>query len=324
MSGVRTGAGDDGRRTPGSVEGNGVPVPGRTGVRGDRAGRGRVWLVGAGPGDPELITVRGLRLLESADVVLHDRLISPVLLDLIPAGTLRVPVGKTGHGPSTAQADISALLVRWARAGFDVVRLKGGDPFVFGRGGEEALALREAEIQFEVVPGVTAGVAGPAFAGIPVTHRSVARSVVFVTAHAAGADGVAIDWEAIARLDTVVLFMAGSEAATVADRLRSAGRDGSTGAALIVDASLPSQVVWTGDLATLIAAPPEVPWQRPCLLVVGDVVSLAAELAWFEPDATVRAAGVESTATASPPDRDSGNPGGRGPEREPDWALDPA
>jgi uroporphyrin-III C-methyltransferase len=247
---------------------------------------GRVWLVGAGPGDPELITVRGLRLLQSADVVLHDRLISPALLDLIPAGTLRIPVGKTGHGPSTLQADISALLVRWACAGFDVVRLKGGDPFVFGRGGEEALALREAGVPFEIVPGVTAGVAGPAYAGIPVTHRSVARSVVFVTAHAAGADGVAIDWDAIARLDTVVLFMAGSEAVTVADRLRAAGRDGSTGAALIVDASLPTQSVWTGNLATLIGSPPELPHQRPCLLVVGDVVALADELAWFQPGAT--------------------------------------
>jgi uroporphyrin-III C-methyltransferase len=299
----------------GAQPGQATARPGRTGT---------VWLVGAGPGDAELITVRGRRLLESADVVLHDRLVSPALLDLIPPGSLRIAVGKTGHGPSTAQADISALLVRWARAGFDVVRLKGGDPFVFGRGGEEARALREAGIPFEIVPGVTAGVAGPAFAGIPVTHRSVARSVVFVTAHAAGSDGLAIDWDAIARVDTVVVFMAGSEAASVAERLLAAGRAGWTGAALIVDASLPTQATWTGDLADLRAAPPALPWQRPCLLVVGRVVGFADELAWFRPDVAVRAADGDAEVSPAAPSARGQSTAGERPEREPEWSLDPA
>jgi uroporphyrin-III C-methyltransferase len=296
------------------------PRPAVTGQRGN----GRVSLVGAGPGDPELITVRGRRLLEAADVVLYDRLIAPGLLDLIPPGRLHIPVGKTGHGPSTAQADISALLVRWARAGFDVVRLKGGDPFVFGRGGEEALALREAGIPFEIVPGVTAGVAAPAYAGIPVTHRSVARSVAFVTAHAAGSDGVSIDWDAIARLDTVVVFMAGAEAVAVAEHLRTAGRDASTAAALIVDASLPTQATWTGDLAALIAAPPALPYQRPCLLVIGDVVRLADELAWFQPDSVVSAAAVDVSSPATLTAVGADDRGVHRSRREPDWTLDPA
>ena len=271
---------------------------------------GRVWLVGAGPGDPDLITVRGRRVLESADVVLHDRLIGPAVLDLIPPGALRIAVGKTGHGPSTSQADISALLVRWARAGYDVVRLKGGDPFVFGRGGEEALALREAGIPFEIVPGVTAGVAGPAYAGIPVTHRGVARSVAFVTAHAAGADGLDVDWEALTRIDTVVVFMAGSEASAVAATLIASGRGASTGAALVVDASLPTQVVWTGDLAGLASGSPELPFQRPCLLVVGDVVSLAGQLAWFGAE-RIGADPAPPAAVSASPSAGSGSTGPR-------------
>jgi uroporphyrin-III C-methyltransferase len=242
---------------------------------------GTVWLVGSGPGDPELLTVRALRVLRSADIVLHDRLVSRDVLRLIPSGSLRIDVGKLGHGRSTSQGRINELLVRFATDGHDVVRLKGGDPFVFGRGGEEALALVAAGIPFEVVPGVTAGVAGPAFAGIPVTHRGMSRSVGFVTAHCGGSDPDPIDWRGVAGLDTIVVFMAGSAAVSVAEALMAAGRPPSSPVALIVDASLPEQLVWTADLAGLAAGPPRLPSGRPCLMVVGEVVALSERLDWF-------------------------------------------
>jgi uroporphyrin-III C-methyltransferase len=233
--------------------------------------------VGAGPGDPELLTVKALRLLQTADVVLHDRLVSPAVLALIPTGTLRIDVGKLGYGRSVAQERINGLLIEFARAGNDVVRLKGGDPFVFGRGGEEALALREAGIPVAVVPGVTAGVAGPSAAGIPLTHRGLGRSVAFVTANTAP-DGHPDqpDWKALVRLDTLVVFMAGAAAQRNAAALIAAGRAPETPAAVVVDGTLPGQQVIVTDLATLGAEPPHLPAGRPCLLVIGDVVSLAS------------------------------------------------
>jgi len=256
---------------------------------------GIVYLVGAGPGDPELLTLKGRRLLVTADVVVHDRLIAPALLDLIELGALRISVGKTAGGPSTPQAEIIELLVRLGRAGRTVVRLKGGDPFVFGRGGEEALALRAAGIPFEIVPGVTAGLAGPAYAGIPVTHRGLARTVAFVTGHEdLAADGPAIDWPALARVDTLVVFMAGRTAAVVAGQLLSAGRAADTPVAIVIDASLPGQNVQTTDLATLVAHEAGDLAGRPALLIVGPVVALGAELAWFggvASDAAVAAVG---------------------------------
>lgn len=243
---------------------------------------GIVYLVGAGPGDPELLTLKGQRLLATADVVVHDRLIAPELLDLTEIGALRIGVGKAAGGPSTPQAEITDLLVRLGRAGRTVVRLKGGDPFTFGRGGEEALALRAAGIPFEIVPGVTAGIAGPAYAGIPVTHRGLARSVAFVTGHEdVTVDGPDIDWPALARVDTVVVFMAGRTAVVVASHLIAAGRATDTPAAIVLDASLPHQVVHVTNLATLAEQGPGDLAGRPALLIVGPVVALGAELAWF-------------------------------------------
>lgn len=251
-----------------------VRPSGRGNGRGN--GPGRVWLVGAGPGDPGLLTVRGLQLLESADVVLHDRLVSPAVLELIPTGTLRIDVGKLGYARSVSQERINALLIDFAQGGHDVVRLKGGDPFVFGRGGEEVLALRDAGIPVEVVPGVSSGVAGPASAGIPLTHRGIGRNVAFVTANAAP-DGHPdhVDWDALARLDTLVVFMAGAAAQRTATALIAAGRSADTPAAVVVDATLPGQQVLLTDLAGLSARPVSVPASRPCLLVIGEVVSLA-------------------------------------------------
>ena len=214
-----------------------------------RRAAGAVWLVGAGPGDPDLLTVAARRLLDTVDAVVHDRLVGPAILASIPEGTLRFDVGKAGYGHATAQTAIVDLLVGLAQRGLDVVRLKGGDPFVFGRGGEEALALRAAGVPFQVVPGLSAGVAAPGLAGIPVTHRGVARSVAFVTAHCA--DGRGPDWAGLAGADTIVVFMAGRATAAVAHGLRGAGRAGSTPVAVIVDASLPSERVDVVDLDEL-------------------------------------------------------------------------
>jgi uroporphyrinogen III methyltransferase/synthase len=254
---------------------------------------GMVFLVGAGPGDPELLTIKGRRLLGTADVVVHDGLVAPALLDLIEPGTLRISVSKAGDGPSTPQAEITELLVRLGRAGRTVVRLKGGDPFTFGRGGEEALALRAAGIPFEIVPGVSAGNAGPAYAGIPVTHRGLARTVAFVTGHEdVSAGGPPIDWTALAGIDTLVVFMAGRTAGLVARRLIAAGRPGDTPAAIVLDASLPDQEVRTTNLGLLAdtgAGPLD---GRPALLIIGPVVGLAAELAWFQGSGFEAAAAV--------------------------------
>ena len=252
---------------------------------------GMVYLVGAGPGDPELLTLKGQRLLESADVVVFDRLVSPALLDLIGPGALRISAGKTVGGPSVSQAETTALLVRLARAGRTVVRLKGGDPFVFGRGGEEALALRAARVPFELVPGVSAGIAGPAYAGIPVTHRGTARTVAFVTGHEdRAAGGPAVDWEALARIDTLVVFMAGRTGGAVARRLLAAGRSADLPVAVVVDASLPHQEVRTMRLAELADGGPGELDGRPAVLVIGEVVALADILTWFEPSAIEAAA----------------------------------
>jgi uroporphyrin-III C-methyltransferase len=245
---------------------------------------GTVHLVGAGPGDPELITVRGRRLLEMADAVVHDRLVGSGLLDLIPAGALRIDVGKAGYGHAVAQPEINATLIHLARWGLEVVRLKGGDPFVFGRGGEEAAALRAAGIPFDVVPGITAGIAGPAAAGIPVTQRSVARSVAFVTGHEdTSAGGPPIDWSSLAQIDTLVVYMAGRTAAIVARSLLAAGRTPETPAALILDASLPSQEVRLTGLGSLAAAGTGPTDGRAALLVIGEVVRLAPRLARIVP-----------------------------------------
>jgi uroporphyrin-III C-methyltransferase len=240
---------------------------------------GIVHLVGAGPGDPDLLTLRARRLIDAADVVVHDRLIAPALLNTITPATRRFAVGKAGGGISTPQEEIAGLLIRLARSGADVVRLKGGDPFVFGRGGEEAIALRAAGIAFEVVPGVSAGFAGPAAAGIPVTHRGVARSVVFVTGETdPSAGGGPIDWTAIAAIDTVVVFMAGRSAAMVAGRLIAGGRDPLTPAAVVIGATLPGQTVRWFDLETLRRRGAGQTGSRPTLLVVGEVVGIGADL----------------------------------------------
>ncbi|MGH7526886.1 MAG: uroporphyrinogen-III C-methyltransferase [Gemmatimonadales bacterium] len=258
-----------------------APPPPKRPRRGGRAARtaaGAVHLVGAGPGDPGLITVRGLELLREADVVVHDRLVGPELLQEARAGAELVDVGKgPGHVPST-QEQINALLIDRARAGQVVVRLKGGDPFVFGRGSEELAACREAEVSCYVIPGVSSAIAGPAAAGIPVTARGVARSFAVVTAQQAGADGAeAVDLAPFATVDTLVILMGRAGLASLAGQLLSAGRAPSTPAACIQSATLPDQRVTLATLATIADAAERDGLRAPVVTVVGEVAALAAE-----------------------------------------------
>jgi uroporphyrinogen III methyltransferase/synthase len=243
-----------------------------------------VYLVGAGPGDPGLLTARALELIASADVILHDRLIPHTALDGARADAELIYVGKEGGGPSMPQAEIDRLLIARARADRDVVRLKGGDPFVFGRGGEEALALKEAGIPFEVVPGVTAGVAAPAFAGIPVTHRDLASAVAFVTGHEdPGKPESALDWDALARFPgTLVLYMGVRALPAIAERLIAAGRPADEPAAVVERGTLPGQRTVLATLANIAAQASEAGLRAPAVTVIGPVAALRERLAWLE------------------------------------------
>jgi uroporphyrin-III C-methyltransferase len=238
--------------------------------------RGRLWLVGAGPGDPDLLTVAARRLLDTADIVVHDRLVGDAILATIPPGTPRINVGKTGYAGGPEQREINRRLVELVLAGHDVVRLKGGDPFVFGRGAEELLALAAEGIDVRVVPGITAGIAAPAAFGIPVTHRGLASSVAFVTGHQDAGDATSPDWAALARVDTVVVYMGGRTASTVAERLIAAGRDPATPVAVIVAATTEAARIRVTDLAGLAAAGTGETRDEPdpVLLVIGAVVGL--------------------------------------------------
>jgi uroporphyrinogen III methyltransferase / synthase len=242
-----------------------------------------VYLVGAGPGDPGLMTARALELIAAADVIVYDRLIPGSALGGARPDAELIYAGKEGGGESMPQAEISRLLVSHGSAGRTVVRLKGGDPFVFGRGGEEAEALRAAGIPFEVVPGVTAGVAGPAYAGIPVTHRGAASAVAFVTGHEdPGKPSPAIDWAALAAFPgTLVFYMGVRQLDAIAERLVSAGRDQTEPAAVVERGTLPDQRVLAGTLATIAGTAVEAGIRAPALVVVGRVAALRERLAWF-------------------------------------------
>jgi uroporphyrinogen III methyltransferase/synthase len=245
---------------------------------------GRVYLVGAGPGDPGLLTARALELIATADVVLYDRLIPAAALAGARTDAELIYVGKEGGGPSMPQAQIEQTLLERARAGSTVVRLKGGDPFVFGRGGEEAEALHAAGISVEVVPGVTAGVAAPAYAGIPVTHRDAASGVAFVTGHEDPAKPEsALDWHALAGFPgTLVVYMGVRQLAAIAERLLAGGRAGDEPAAVIERGTLADQRVVTGTLETIAERAAVDRVRAPAIAVFGPVVALRERLAWFE------------------------------------------
>jgi len=256
-------------RSPHSGKGRGLVV-----LSGQSAGAGRVTLVGAGPGDPELLTIKALKAIQRADVIVHDGLVSDEILALAPPRARRISVAKRKSRHSYVQADIDRLLVAFAREGLDVVRLKGGDPFLFGRGGEEMEACRAAGVACDVIPGITAALAASAGAGAPLTHRGAAQSVTFVTAHAVGGETPELDWPALARANqTVVIYMGLTKAAEIAARLIAAGRAASTPALIVENASLPGERQAPTTLSGLGEAARGL--KGPALLIIGEAMALA-------------------------------------------------
>ena len=247
------------------------------------ATNGFVSLVGAGPGDPDLITVRGLRALQNADVVVYDRLANPRLLAEIPAHATTIYVGKQPGLKVFEQRDIEAILIREARRGKRVVRLKGGDPFVFGRGGEECQALASAGIPFEVVPGISSALAAPAYAGIPVTQRKVATSFTVVTGHTAGADSCDVDWQRLPQSGTLVILMGVRNLPHIARELLTHGRDAATPVAIVQQGTMAQQRVVSGTLADIAGRAAAANLQAPAVIVVGEVAALHHSLNWFNP-----------------------------------------
>ncbi len=240
-----------------------------------------VYLVGAGPGDPELLTLRAARLIASADVVVYDNLVGKDIIALIPETTQRIYVGKQAGNHTLPQEEINTLLVSLALAGKSVVRLKGGDPFIFGRGGEELERLRNQGIAFEVIPGVTAASGMAAYAGMPLTHREHAQCCIFVTGHLK--DGsVDLDWPALARpRQTVVIYMGVGALPEICRQMTAHGLPPTTPAAVVQNATLPQQRVLIGTLATLPEALAGSGMVPPALIVIGEVVRLHERLAWF-------------------------------------------
>ncbi len=254
-------------------------------VDGSKPPVGEVYLVGGGPGDPDLLTFRALHLMQQADVVVYDRLVSPAVLNLIRRDAERIYAGKERDNHAIPQEDINHLLVRLAREGKRVVRLKGGDPFIFGRGGEEIDTLAAEGIPFQVVPGITAAAGCAAYAGIPLTHRDYAQSVVFVTGHLQ--DGtVNLNWKALVQpRQTIVFYMGLHGVETICRELIRHGMPPTTLAALVQQGTTRNQRVLTGDLQTLPSIVDKAHVKAPTLIIVGDVVELQGRLKWFEPTA---------------------------------------
>jgi uroporphyrin-III C-methyltransferase len=243
---------------------------------------GKVWIVGAGPGDPDLLTLRALRAIQNADLILFDHLVSDAIRALFPQAVPAFYVGKKKGQHSVAQKDLNALLVKQARAGKTICRLKGGDPFVFGRGGEEMLALVQAGIEAEVVPGITSASGCSTYAGIPLTHRGLSQGVSFVTAH--GETEADIDWQALVRLrHTLVFYMGLSRAQWIQQSLLAGGMCPRTPVALIEKGCRSNQRLITGQLSELETLVLKHRVQSPALILVGEVVALASQLQPFVP-----------------------------------------
>ncbi|MBF0357623.1 MAG: uroporphyrinogen-III C-methyltransferase [Magnetococcales bacterium] len=256
-----------------------------------------VILVGAGPGDPDLLTIGALKIIKAAEVVVYDALVSQEIVDMIPAKAEKILAGKRGGGHSVKQEDITSLLVKFGKENRRVVRLKGGDPFVFGRGGEEACRLAEENIPFKVVPGLTSGIAGPAYAGIPVTHREVNANFAFITGHESLSNTSdknpddehpsRIDWEGVARtFPVIVLYMAMRNVDSVRKRMLAAGRSTDTPVALIRWATTPRQQTLVTTLGKVSKDIKAVGMRPPAIMIIGNVVNYRDILKWF-PDETL-------------------------------------
>jgi uroporphyrin-III C-methyltransferase len=251
-----------------------VVLQGQGGSTAVAPAQGEVWLVGAGPGDPDLLTLKAFKAIAAADVIVHDGLVSPAILRLAPAKARRISVAKRRSRHTYEQDEIDRMLVAFARDGLTVVRLKGGDPFIFGRGGEELAACRAAGVVCHVVPGVTSALAAGAAAGAPLTHRGAAQAVTFVTGHAKAGETPDLDWPSLARPNqTVVIYMGLATAGQIADRLMAEGRSGATPALIVVNASLETERRITATLSTLGDA--ALGLKGPALLMVGEAMALA-------------------------------------------------
>ena len=245
---------------------------------------GKVYLVGAGPGDPDLITVKGLRCIQEADVILYDRLVNKELLTYAKEGVELINCGKLPDYHLLQQETINRFLVKYAKKGKIVTRLKGGDPFVFGRGGEEAEALTENGIHFEIVPGITAGIAAPAYAGIPVTHRDHASSFAIVTGHRKKDEDDNIKWESLAKgIDTLAIYMGVKNLPYIQGKLLEHGKSPETPVALIHWGTLETQKTAISTLANVLKTAQNAEISNPCMIVVGEVVTLSEKINWFEP-----------------------------------------
>jgi uroporphyrin-III C-methyltransferase len=246
-------------------------------------GYGKVYLVGAGPGDPKLLTVKAVELLKDADVVIYDRLVGESILDLASEKAEKIYVGKRTGNHEVPQDKITELIIEKAQQGGKVVRLKGGDPFVFGRGGEEAEALVEKDLEFEVVPGVSSAVAAPMYAGIPLTHRDYAASVAIITGHRAGDAEKVINWAKIAEaVDTMVILMGVESLQAITEKLIEGGLNPETPVAIIESGTLKNQRTIIGKIGTITREAEKKQVKPPAVIVIGEVANLGRKLAWFK------------------------------------------
>ena len=245
--------------------------------------KGKVFICGGGPGDPKLITVRAMELLKSCDVVLYDRLVGKEIIDRIPAGTEKVYVGRTVGQPTTHQDRTNELMVKYAEKGKNVMRLKGGDPFIFGRGAEEAEYLIKRGIEFEIVPGITSAIASPAYAGIPLTHRRYSSSVAIVTGHEdAEKDELVVKWDKLAgAVDTIVVLMGIGKVDQISRDLMNAGMKKGTKIAIVASGTTDKQKIVRGTLATIVSVAKKAAVKPPAVIVIGKVAGLD-NLEWFK------------------------------------------
>ena len=247
--------------------------------------KGKVFICGAGPGDPRLATVRAMDLVATCDVILYDRLVSKEIISKIPAKTEKIYVGRSVGDPTSHQDDTNELMVKYAKQGKSVLRLKGGDPFIFGRGAEEAQYLLKHRIPFEIVPGITSAIASPAYAGIPLTHRRHSSSVAIVTGHEdPGKDELVVNWKKLAgAVDTIVVLMGIGQLDAICRDLKKAGMKKSTRVAVVESGTTENQRLISGTLETIVGKTIKAEVRPPAVIVIGSVAGLGRELAWFSP-----------------------------------------